>query len=163
MDEPVPHIPEPFASQIKERGRAKCLSIQQPWATIIVKGKKDIEMRTWATPYRGPMIICSGKTPRDSGIAGYRHEPKREIISHGSEVWPAPRGVAIALVELLDCRTMAPKEFRRALVDYEPGADFIGWFVRVIQPLPPVPIKGSLGLFEIGLDHEVFTKHNLLG
>jgi hypothetical protein len=58
---------------------------------------------------------------------------------------------------------MAPQEYGRALSAFEPGDNYVGWFVRVIVPLPPVPIKGSLGLFEIGIDHELFTKHNLLG
>ena len=33
------------------------LSVRQPWAWAIVAGYKDIENRTWSTPYRGPLLI----------------------------------------------------------------------------------------------------------
>jgi len=32
----------------------KCLSIIQPYATLIAIGAKRIETRSWSTPYRGP-------------------------------------------------------------------------------------------------------------
>lgn len=35
----------------------KAISIKQPWASLIVKGIKDIENRTWATKYRGRVLI----------------------------------------------------------------------------------------------------------
>jgi hypothetical protein len=35
----------------------KVISIRQPWAELIVRGKKDIENRTWNTCYRGPLAI----------------------------------------------------------------------------------------------------------
>jgi hypothetical protein len=35
----------------------KALSIRQPWVWAIVHAGKDIENRTWWTPYRGPVLI----------------------------------------------------------------------------------------------------------
>ena len=35
----------------------KVLSVRQPWAWLIVAGYKDIENRTWSTPYRGELAI----------------------------------------------------------------------------------------------------------
>lgn len=35
----------------------KTLTVKQPWASLIVSGIKDIENRTWATKYRGPVLI----------------------------------------------------------------------------------------------------------
>ena len=37
--------------------RFQCLSIRQPWAWAVCSGAKDIENRTWATEYRGPLAI----------------------------------------------------------------------------------------------------------
>ena len=31
----------------------KALSIRQPWAELILQGRKTIELRTWKTSYRG--------------------------------------------------------------------------------------------------------------
>jgi len=35
----------------------RAITIKQPWASLIVEGLKDIENRTWATKYRGPVLI----------------------------------------------------------------------------------------------------------
>lgn len=45
----------------------KTLSVQQPWASLIVKGIKDIENRIWKTPYRGKILIhaSSAKVSKD--------------------------------------------------------------------------------------------------
>lgn len=45
----------------------KALSIKQPWAHRIIKGLKQIEYRSWSTDYRGPLLICSSKTPDTEG------------------------------------------------------------------------------------------------
>jgi hypothetical protein len=39
----------------------KALSIQQPWAWLIVNGHKALENRTWRTNYRGPVLIHAGQ------------------------------------------------------------------------------------------------------
>src|SRR4051812_32132027 len=33
------------------------LSIRQPWAELILLGRKTIEVRTWATKHRGPLWL----------------------------------------------------------------------------------------------------------
>ena len=35
----------------------KVIVIRQPWAWLIVNGFKDIENRSWATRYRGSLLI----------------------------------------------------------------------------------------------------------
>ena len=40
----------------------KAISIKQPWASLIVNGIKDIENRTWATKYRGKVLIHASGT-----------------------------------------------------------------------------------------------------
>jgi len=37
----------------------KAITIKQPWASLIIEGIKDIENRTWATKYRGHILIHS--------------------------------------------------------------------------------------------------------
>ena len=38
------------------------LSIRQPWAWLIVNGFKNVENRTWKTPFRGEFLVHAGKT-----------------------------------------------------------------------------------------------------
>ena len=43
----------------------RIVSIKQPWATLIARGLKDVENRTWATRYRGPVLIHASLRPDD--------------------------------------------------------------------------------------------------
>jgi ASCH domain len=35
----------------------KALTIRQPWAELILRGRKPFELRSWRTKYRGPLVI----------------------------------------------------------------------------------------------------------
>ena len=37
----------------------KCLSVSQPFADLIISGKKTIELRNWNTNFRGEFLIHS--------------------------------------------------------------------------------------------------------
>lgn len=39
----------------------KVITIKQPWATLIAKGYKEYEFRTWKTNYRGDILIHAGR------------------------------------------------------------------------------------------------------
>lgn len=40
----------------------KIISIRDPWATLIARGVKDVENRTWRTEYRGPILIHASQS-----------------------------------------------------------------------------------------------------
>src|SRR5207245_11494360 len=35
----------------------KCLSVSQPYADLVINGKKTIELRTWNTKFRGEFLV----------------------------------------------------------------------------------------------------------
>jgi len=39
----------------------KCLSLKQPYAELLVSGKKTIELRTWNTHFRGKFLVHASK------------------------------------------------------------------------------------------------------
>ena len=41
----------------------KALTLKQPWAELILQGKKKIELRKWNTKFRGKFLIHSSKNP----------------------------------------------------------------------------------------------------
>lgn len=41
---------------------AKALSVKQPWAELILSGRKTVELRRWSAPYRGPLWLHTGTT-----------------------------------------------------------------------------------------------------
>lgn len=40
--------------------RTPAISIRQPWAELIINGKKTIEVRSWSTGYRGLLWVHTG-------------------------------------------------------------------------------------------------------
>ncbi len=41
----------------------KALSLKQPYAELVVSGRKSIELRKWNTKFRGEFFIHASKTP----------------------------------------------------------------------------------------------------
>jgi hypothetical protein len=39
----------------------KCISLIQPWASLVLLGEKRYETRNWSTAYRGPLLIHASK------------------------------------------------------------------------------------------------------
>jgi len=112
----------------------KALSIRQPWAHLVVKGIKRIENRTWATNYRGPLLIHA---------ANYWHAiPIEEIEARFRVRIPRdlPRGAIVGRVELVDIVTQSRDRF------FEGPYGFV---LRCAEELEPVTMKGRRFLFEI--------------
>lgn len=111
----------------------RAISIKQPWAGLIASGRKSVELRGWATSYRGPLLVC----------AGARLDPRGHLYSA-----EGPTGHAIAVVELVDVRLAV--EADAAAACYRPS-DFapecFAWILRDPRRIEPRPVKGQLGLF----------------
>lgn len=46
----------------------KTLSLKQPWAELVVSGKKKIELRKWNTNFRGEFLIHASKNPDEKAM-----------------------------------------------------------------------------------------------
>lgn len=79
---------------------SKALSIWHPWAWAIIHAGKNVENRSWATAYRGPLLIHSGKN------SAY-FEDRAEIEQAFGITIPTktqmPFGAIVGYVELVDC------------------------------------------------------------
>lgn len=112
----------------------KAISIRQPWAWLIVNGYKDIENRTWATSYRGPVLIHASKQwdihPREWSDAFPGIEIPHDI-QRGGIVGTAE--IAAVVTESESRWFTGPK----------------GWELRDARPVAFHPCNGRLGLFEL--------------
>jgi hypothetical protein len=104
--------------------QVKALSVKQPWANLIAAGEKTIETRTWATDYRGPILIVSSRLPKID-----------------------PAGYALAIADLADCRPMTRQDEPAARCGVYPNA--YSWVLRNIHKIPPFPVRGKLGLYDV--------------
>ena len=73
------------------------LSIRQPWAGLIIAGRKRIEVRTWPTNICGSLLIHASQTPDE------RPEALRHVTPELAALC-AQRGGVIGRVELIECR-----------------------------------------------------------
>ena len=132
----------------------KALTLQQPWATLVAIGAKRIETRSWATKYRGPLLIHSSvafpKMARDL----LAFEPFKSVLAENGFHYPKdfPLGQVLARVWLLDCISTngilsRPPGHEREFGDYSP--DRFAWRLDDVERFAvPFPRKGMLGLWE---------------
>lgn len=102
----------------------KALTICQPYAHEIVIGEKRSEFRTWATRYRGDLLIHAGKSRSWMEVGDEERYP--------GMVFGAILGIAF----LNGCEADGPTEWAWKLTN-------IRRFVT------PIPYKGRRGLFDI--------------
>lgn len=123
----------------------KCLSLTQPYATLMALGLKKVETRSWSTSYRGPLAIHAAK----------RFPLKEQAFAkeQGLRVRNLPLGAIIATLELEDVlETLAAvgglTQQERLYGNYEAGR--FAWFTDKVVALPtPIPWRGSLGIFNV--------------
>lgn len=113
----------------------RALSVKNPWAELIASGRKRIELRTWTTSYRGPVIIVSGASPARSPEA-----------LRWKEQLAAVRSRAVAVVEISDVRPATAADERHACC--APKGNEFAWCLRLVRRLELERlVKGRLSLF----------------
>jgi hypothetical protein len=125
-------------------GTNLALSIRQPWAELILLGRKTLELRTWIPDYRGPLWLHTGKA----------ENPGLERLFGLSDL---PRGAFVGRFDLTDVAPLDPGRWERWRDQHrDPGPYIPGTFAWVIEGaerLPePVPASGKLKVYEVDDD-----------
>jgi hypothetical protein len=125
------------------------LSVKQPWAALLVSGLKSVEVRSWTTGVRGPLLIHAARVP-DSRPEGWAALP--------AHLAPLARlvGGIVGVGTLTECKPYPdPAAF---LLDqarhwnapewYDPRGLF-GWCFTQLRPLPFLRLPGNVRLFRV--------------
>jgi hypothetical protein len=121
----------------------KALSVRQPWAELIIAGRKTYEIRTWRTSLRGRIWIHAARTVE-----------RPHVVTAGLTGVDLPTGAVIGSVEIVDCVPFiaaVADELRRRGAFYDEGS-VTGFAWRLAAPrrlARPIPYRGSLGFFRI--------------
>jgi predicted transcriptional regulator len=116
----------------------KVLSLKQPWAELILQGKKKIEIRRWNTKFRGKFLIHSSKNPDNSAMKefGFDELPLGKILGEAE------------LVEVKKYKDSSgfKKDKNKHLATEDWGN--YGFILKKVKKIKPISAKGMLGFWE---------------
>ena len=120
----------------------KCLSVCQPFAELIVQGKKTIELRKWNTKFRGEFLVHAPQKIR-------LDDCKRLKIKSNLTV-----GAIIGKVELIDVKeyenaVQIKIDSKKHLASNDGSGSKYGFILQNPKQLRiPIPCSGQLNFFE---------------
>ena len=124
----------------------KCLSVCQPFAELIIQGKKTIELRKWNTKFRGEFLVHAAKNI-------LIEDCKRMRISSSITT-----GAIIGKVKLTDVKKYeSDKELKSDKKKHHSLSDITknkyGFILESPKKLRvPIPYSGKLNFFEFHPD-----------
>lgn len=127
----------------------KVLSLKEPFATLILTNKKQVETRSWKTNYRGEIYIHASISKISKEVLN-----RQELMNlvnlnnlHYSEI--------ICKCTLIDCiymtkeyvENMKKNNYQEYICgEYKEGR--YAWLLKDIEPIKTIKAKGSLGIWE---------------
>jgi predicted transcriptional regulator len=120
----------------------KCLSVCQPFANLILEGKKTIELRKWNTKFRGEFLVHAARKIRTNECK--RLKIKSNLIT----------GAIIGKVELVDVKKYESKlelnlDSKKHLASNYTIENKYGFILEKPKKLKvPITYNGQLNFFE---------------
>ncbi|XP_064608774.1 activating signal cointegrator 1-like isoform X2 [Liolophura sinensis] len=126
-----------------------CMSMHQPWASLLIKGIKKHEGRTWYTPHRGRLwIAATGKTPEKDDIEDveqfyrqYYNDPKLKFPTQ------YPVSCLLGCVNVLDC--LGQEEYRQKFPEGESASAYVFICDHPQELVIKFPIKGKHKIYKL--------------
>jgi hypothetical protein len=123
----------------------KCLSVSQPFADLIISGKKTIELRNWNTQFRGEFLIHSPLKIRTEDSK--RLKINKKFVT----------GAIIGKAQLYDVKKYdslkeikSDQKFHFASKKFQ--TKIFGFMLKNAKPLRiPIPLKGQLRIFDVNI------------
>ena len=97
------------------------LGIRQPWAELILRGVKPIEVRSQETAQRGPIYVYASKKFADMPAAD------RAVETHKLDVESLPRGLIVGTVDIVASRPCRPSDSSAACVPQSFLTGYFSW------------------------------------
>jgi len=120
----------------------KALSLKQPFAELILEGKKKIELRKWNTNFRGEFFIHASKNP-----------DKESMKRFGFTTLPL--GTIVGKANLVDVKTYENEEEHMKDSNLHLASSDWGNHGFILEnpiKIEPIPFKGQLNFFETNLN-----------
>jgi len=114
---------------------------------MIIDDRRAVETRSWGTKFRGTIAIHAGKKV-----------DKNDCLKTSYDPLTIAKGAILGTARLVDCVQFPhPSVKPDAYGDFTPGR--FGWILDSIRKFStPVPMKGSLGLWEWLIEDTIVGK-----
>ena len=149
----------------------KCISLWEPWASLMYVGAKKNETRSWPTKHRGPLLICAAQHVMNAGSMRYYLEQPAfmkalQPLTRGEDrqvsISDLNFGKALCIVDVVDCLSIGV--FAELFVSDQEAAfgnyDFgrFAWVTTNLQRFEePFKIKGGQRIFNT--PNELIERH----
>ncbi len=116
----------------------KALSLKQPYAELVVSGRKTIEIRKWNTKFRGEFLVHASKIPDLDAMKRFGFDE-------------LPSGCIVGKVELIEVKKyMNKNDFAKDRNLHLASSDYgdYGFVLKNSRRLEIKSCKGALGFWE---------------
>jgi len=116
----------------------KVLSLKQPFAELIMQGRKTIELRRWNTNFRGEFLIHASKIPDEKAMNKFGFDN-------------LPCGFIVGKAKLVDVKKYKDEVEHNKDKNKHLASDFwgnYGFVLEDVKRLKIIPTKGKLGFWE---------------
>ena len=133
----------------------KGLSISQPFAELVISGKKTIDLRGWNTKFRGEFLI-------HAPLKIKKEECKRLKITK-----KLTTGAIIGKAEIYDVKEYGSKselktDYKKHFASKNFNQKKFGFLIKNPKAFRiPIPYKGQLGFFEVNIPKRRIGKNEL--
>uniref|UniRef100_A0A8B9Z6H4 Activating signal cointegrator 1 n=1 Tax=Buteo japonicus TaxID=224669 RepID=A0A8B9Z6H4_9AVES len=121
-----------------------CLSMHQPWASLLIRGIKRVEGRTWYTSHRGRLwIAATAKRPSPQEISEL--ETTYRMLLRKDVEFPSdyPSGCLLGCVDVTDCLSLEQFNEQYPDLSQESGSPFVFICTNPQEMVVKFPIKGK--------------------
>ncbi len=135
----------------------KCLSIRQPYAELILLGRKTVELRTWNTRFRGRFLIHAPATVEKEACARFGLDP--DALPRMAVVGSA----VLSGVVKYSSREELMRDSAKHLASGKYLDDTYGFVLKDVSRIRPFGMPGRLGFFEVPLPEGLASRLGLEG
>lgn len=126
----------------------KVLTIREPWASLIGKGIKIIETRSWSTNYRGELYIHAGlyKVPKnDQRVCRLSSYLNGEPYMYGKIFLKCTLDDCVYIDEEFVAKVKKDNALNFECGDYTVGR--YAWIINDVERIDPISARGHLGIW----------------
>ncbi|XP_050682626.1 activating signal cointegrator 1 isoform X2 [Leptidea sinapis] len=140
-------VQDPEIQEMSDTGR--CLSMHQPWASLLVEGIKLHEGRTWYSGHRGRLWIASTAKPPEPTLVRELENRYRVLNPDKNLKFPTfyPTGCLLGCVHVDDC--LPEEEYQKIYPEGEGGSPYMFICSNPISLRLRFPIKGQHKIYQL--------------